>query len=72
MPEMTRSDFGNHVPKNADEILQFVNNAILYQEESVFWNADPAATDQWERDLINRYISGDRSDILAGVPDPVY
>lgn len=72
MPEMTRSDFGKHVPKNADEILQFVNNLILYHEESVFWDADPADTDKWEENLIKRYLSGDRSGPLESAPDPKY
>lgn len=72
MPSMTHKDFGQSIPKNADEILQFVNNLIVYHEECVFWNADPAATDAWECDLITRYLSGDRSGDLAGAPDPVY
>jgi hypothetical protein len=72
MPEMTRSDFGPNVPKNAAEILQFINNIILHHEESVFWNDDPIMTDQWESDLITRYLSGDRSDNLTGAPDPIY
>lgn len=72
MPEMTRSDFGKRVPKNADEILQFINNAILYHEESEFWDANPADTDQWETDLIQRYLSGDRSGNLASAPEPRY
>lgn len=72
MPSMNREDFGQSVPKNADEILQFINNLILYQEESVFWNSDPAATDSWEQDLINRYLSGDRSGNLSGAPEPIY
>ena len=72
MPSMEKSDFGKSVPKNADEILQFVNNLILYHEECEFWNADPDATDAWERDLITRYLSGDRSGNLTGAPDPVF
>lgn len=72
MPEMTRSDFGGKIPKNADEILQFINNAILHHEESVFWNNDPNGTDRWESELIARYLSGDRSDDLAGAPEPKY
>ena len=72
MPTMNREDFGQSVPKNADEILQFVNNLILYQEESVFWTAAPNSTDTWEQDLIARYLSGDRSGNLTGAPDPIY
>ena len=72
MPSMNRADFGSTIPKNADEILQFINNLILYQEESVFWNADPGDTDSWEQDLITRYLSGDRSGNLTGAPDPIY
>ena len=72
MPSMTRSDFGHSVPKNADEIMQFVNNLIVYQEECVFWNASPDDTDRWEQDLISRYLAGDRSGNLAGAPDPIY
>lgn len=72
MPSMTRYDFGRSVPKNADEIMQFINNLILYHEECEFWNADPDATDAWERNLITRYLSGDRSGNLTGAPDPVY
>ena len=72
MPEMTRSDFGKKVPVNASEIMQFINNAILYQEESVFWSADPADTDRWESDLIRNYLAGDRSGPLQGAPEPIY
>lgn len=72
MPSMNTSDFGTPVPKNADEILQFINNLIVYHEECVFWNADPNDTDAWEQDLINRYLSGDRSGNLHGAPDPIY
>ena len=72
MPSMTNADFGPSIPKNADEILQFVNNLILYREECEFWNADPADTDTWESDLIARYLSGDRSGNLKGAPDPIY
>ena len=72
MPSMNHSDFGKNIPKNADEILQFINNLILYHEECEFWIADPAATDTWEHDLISRYLSGDRSGNLAGAPDPIY
>ena len=72
MPSMTRSDFGDRVPKNAEEIMQFLNNLILYYEESVFWTADPGDTDTWESDLISRYLSGDRSGNLRGAPDPIY
>lgn len=72
MPQMTYDDFGRSVPKNAGEIMQFINNLILYQEESVFWNADPLDTDAWEQDLIARYLTGDRSGNLKGAPDPIY
>lgn len=72
MPNMTREDFGSNVPTNADNIIQAVNNLILYHEESVFWNADPGATDSWETDLIRRCVSGDRSGELSGVPYPTY
>ena len=33
MPNMTREDFGSNVPTNADDIIQHVNNLILYHEE---------------------------------------
>jgi hypothetical protein len=69
---MTRSDFGDKCPTNHQEILQFVNNLILYQEECVFWTADPDSTDSWELDLIARYLSGDRTGNLRGAPDPIY
>ena len=72
MPSMNTADFGTSVPKNADEILQFVNNLILYHEECEFWTADPADTDNWEQDLITRYLSGDRSGNLTGAPEPIY
>ena len=72
MPQMTRSDFGNKQPINHQEILQFINNLILYHEECEFWIADPNDTDTWEHDLITRYLSGDRSGNLAGAPDPIY
>ena len=72
MPSMNREDFGPSVPKNADEILQFINDLILYHEECEFWIADPNDTDTWEQDLITRYLSGDRSGNLTGAPDPIY
>ena len=72
MPNMTREDFGSNVPTNADDIIQHVNNLILYHEESVFWSASDAETDEWERNLINRYLSGDRTGELQGAPDPIY
>jgi len=72
MPQMTRSDFGDKCPVNHPEILQFINNLILYHEECVFWIADPNDTDNWERDLITRYLSGDRSGNLSGAPEPIY
>lgn len=72
MPSMNTSDFGQSVPKNADEILQFINNIILYHEECEFWVADPDDTEAWESALISRYLSGDRSGNLSGAPDPIY
>ena len=72
MPQMTRSDFGTRCPTNHAEILQFINNLILYHEECEFWTADPNDTDRWEQDLIARYLSGDRSGNLNGAPDPIY
>lgn len=72
MPSMNKEDFGPSVPKNADEILQFINDLILYHEECEFWIADPNDTDTWEQDLITRYLSGDRSGNLTGAPDPIY
>lgn len=72
MPNMTREGFGSHVPANADDIIQAVNNLILYHEECVFWDGDHAGTDQWESDLIQRCASGDRSDPLQHVPSPIY
>ena len=72
MPSMNVSNFGNNVPKNADDIVQHVNNLILYHEECVFWNAEASATDTWESDLINRCLSGDRSGDLSSVPVPIY
>lgn len=72
MPSMKTNDFGPDVPKNADEILQFVNNLILYHEECEFWISDPNNTDSWEKDLIARYLSGDRTGNLNGAPDPIY
>ena len=69
---MNRSDFGQSVPKNAEEIMQFINDLILYHEECEFWIAKPEDTDRWEQDLIARYLSGDRSGNLAGAPDPIY
>lgn len=72
MPLMNNTYFGSSVPKNADEIMQFINDLILYHEESEFWNADPSDTENWEQDLIRRYLSGDRSGNLIGAPDPIY
>ena len=72
MPSMRTNDFGPDVPKNADEILQFINNLILYHEECEFWIADPVDTDTWEQNLIARYLSGDRTGNLNGAPDPIY
>ena len=72
MPNMTREDFGSNVPTNADDIIQHVNNLILYHEECVFWSDDHAGTDRWETDLIRRCVSGDRSGDLSAVPLPIY
>ena len=72
MPSMTRADFGDHPPKNADEIIQSVNNLILYHEESVFWSENHAETDRWEQDLIERCVTFDRSGELRDVPAPIY
>lgn len=72
MPSMIPSDFGPSVPKNADEIMQFINDLILYHEESEFWNADPNDTDTWEHNLISRYLAGDRTGNLQGAPEPIY
>ena len=72
MPSMTLKDFGNNPPKNAANIVQAVNNLILYHEECVFWSDDHAGTDQWESDLIRRCVSGDRSGDLSAVPSPTY
>lgn len=72
MPEMNRSDFGDKLPANYTEILQFINNIILRHEESVFWDNKPDDTDRWETDLINRYLSGNRSGNLVGAPDPIW
>lgn len=72
MPEMKKSDFGRSVPTNYAEILQFINNAILHHEETVFWDNDPDGADRWEEDLIRKYLAGDRSGILKGAPEPKY
>lgn len=72
MPNMTQEDFGQNVPTNAAEILQHVNDLILYREECVFWTGDHDQTDRWERDLISRCASGDRTGDLAAVPKPIY
>ena len=72
MPDMKISDLGDPVPKNAGKIVQYINNAILYHEESVFWDDNPEATERWEREIIERYLSGDRSGDLADAPDPIY
>ena len=72
MPNMTQADFGDHPPKNADDIIQAVNNLILYHEESVFWSKNHAETDQWEQDLIERCVTFDRSGELRDVPSPIY
>ena len=72
MPNMTREDFGSNIPTNANDIIQHVNNLILYHEESVFWGGNHAETDQWERDLIERCVTFDRSGELRDVPSPIY
>lgn len=72
MPEMKKSDFGKKVPANSTEIMQFINNIILHHEESIFWDDDPNGAEQWESNLITRYLSGDRSGNLHGAPDPIW
>ena len=72
MPRMEQSDFKGTLPSNYLDLLNFINNLILYHEESVFWSASDAETDEWERNLINRYLSGDRTGELQGAPDPIY
>ena len=72
MPSMYLSDFGKSIPKNADEILQAVNNLILYHEECVFWEARPEDTDAWARDIIRRCAADDRSGELSSVPHPIF
>ena len=59
MPEMTRSDFGKRVPKNADEIIQYINNAILYYEETQFWDNNPSETPVTWLPLLNRDIESE-------------
>ena len=72
MPSMTIKDFGKAVPKNAADIIQAVNNLILYREESDFWSDKPDDMDQWERDLIERCATDDRSGELRSVPRPIF
>lgn len=72
MPNMTIKDFGNNPPKNADDIIQAVNNLILHHEESVFWSGNHAKTDQWEQELIYCCVRGDRTEPLQNVPWPEY
>lgn len=72
MPEMKKADFGKKVPANYSEIMQFINSIILCQEETDFWDNKPDDLDQWEKDLIARYLSGDRSGNLQGAPEPIY
>lgn len=72
MPQMETNDFKGNLPRNYLDILNFINNLILYHEECVFWDDNPEATDNWERDLIDRYLAGDRSGDLANAPDPIY
>ena len=72
MPNMTREDFGSNVPTNAADIVQAVNNLILYHEECVFWDDNHAGTDQWESDLIRRCVNGDRTGDLSCIPSPTY
>ena len=69
---MTLSDFGDQVPANAADILQRMNNQILYHTESCFWTSTPAQLSEYESDLIRRYLAGDRSGDLKGMPDPIY
>lgn len=72
MPNMTAADFGDRIPSNADEILQRINNQILFHAESTFWKSSPAKQTAYETDLIRRYLSGDRTGDLSNAPDPIY
>ena len=72
MPNMTAADFGDRIPSNADEILSRINNQILFHAESTFWSSSHEQQEQYESDLIRRYLAGDRSGDLAGMPDPIY
>ena len=72
MPSMTIKDFGDTPPRNATDIIQAVNNLILYREESDFWSDKPDEMDQWERDLIERCATDDRSGELQIVPRPIF
>lgn len=72
MPLMKPEDFGSRRPINDFIIMQLVNDLILYHEECVFWDGHHDQTDQWERDLIERCVAGDRSGDLAHVPAPIY
>ena len=72
MPSMTIKDFGDNPPKNAADIIQAVNNLILYREESDFWSENHAKTDQWEQELIYCCVRGDRTEPLQNVPWPEY
>ena len=72
MPNMTATDFGDRIPSNADEILSRINNQILFHAESTFWSSSPEDQTEYESDLIRRYLAGDRSGDLSGMPDPIY
>ena len=72
MPSMTLKDFGDRPPKNADDILQAMNDLILYREESDFWISNPSETDNLEAALIIRCVNGDRTGSLSGIPSPIY
>lgn len=72
MPSMTLKDFGNNPPRNAADIIQAVNNLILYREESDFWSANPSETDNLEVSLIIRCVNGDRTGDLSCIPSPIY
>ena len=72
MPNMTIKDFGDNPPKNAADIIQTVNDLILYREESDFWSANPSETDNLEVSLILRCANGDRTGDLAHIPSPIY
>lgn len=72
MPSMTIDDFGAKVPNNAADIVQWINNQILFHAESTFWKSNPTKQNAYETDLIRRYLSGDRTGDLSHAPDPIY